>query len=214
MPYKPMFPQDKFDHELEDSPILRSLKEKSSGEYQAPDHYFDQMQASLMDKLEDEEILAQAPALQRAGKGFPFAVPTGYFDSLPGRIRQKIEGMSSPRVVSMRARWGYATLALAAALALLLLLRSAVPQEASTAGDALAWEEIPTEDLLALVVEENYDDDMIFEVLGDEHELLEGITSDQLEVEDLSSDELDQLLDDIDLEDLEEAWLESGEIEG
>ena len=140
-----------------------------------------------------------------------YVAPEGYFESLPARIKASILDMGPAKVVSMKAKWGYAS-RIAASLGL-LLLRSAALRYA-VEDQALVWEDIPTENLLSLVVEENYDEHMILEVMEGGNDLPRESMNKELDVEDWSPDDLDQLLDEIDLEDLEAAWLEGEELEG
>lgn len=205
-------PYHEQDDELQDSPLLRGLRERGYPKAEPPGDYFARMQGELQNRLDDEAVLQAAPRLRQAGRGFPFSVPSDYFAQLPLRVEQRIGG-SSPRVVPLWERISYGAVAAAAALALVWLLRSTVPSPTTASNPALAWDDISTEQLMALALENDLDPSLIVEVMGSEA-LISPQSHALQETEAWNEETWDEVLEEVELEDLEAAWLEGEALDG
>jgi hypothetical protein len=196
------------DQELQATPLLWSLKDQQEQQWEPPAGYFDQLSTQLQDRMEEEAWLAQAPHLQCAGKRLSFQAPAGYFDQLPLRIQSRLR-RSPARVVSLWERVSYGVVAVAAALAMIWLLRSAVPDgdRPQPPAAVLAWEDIPTAQLMAWAEASEMEPYLILEVMQEE-----GAGSQNLDLNplpQLSDEALEPLLDEVEVEDLEAIWLET-----
>ncbi|MEM9986046.1 MAG: hypothetical protein AAF804_13220, partial [Bacteroidota bacterium] len=76
----------------------------------------------------------------------------------------------------------------------------------------LAWERIATDDLVALALEDDYDSELILEVMGEAG--LGELPQEDIQPSEGDEDDLDQILDQVDLEDLEDVWLDEEALDG
>lgn len=209
-----MHPDETHNEELNQAPLLRSFHRQFKQEEESldiPEGYFEQMQLELLDQIEEDGLLDAAPNLKAAGRVFPFQIPKDYFQLLPERVMRGIHRQG--RVIPMWQRFRYAAVSLAAALLTLFLLRQASPGSyVDEVKGELAWEQIATEDLVALALEDGYDSELILEVMGEAS--LKELPSEETPTREDEGPELEQLLDEIDLEDLEDVWLDEGPLDG
>ncbi|MEM9984666.1 MAG: hypothetical protein AAF804_06170, partial [Bacteroidota bacterium] len=98
-----MHPDETHNEELNQAPLLKGLQSqlKLAGEKMdgVPAEYFEQMQAELSERLEEERLLDAAPSLKSAGRVFPFSIPQGYFQSLPEQVMRRLHRQG--RVIPM-----------------------------------------------------------------------------------------------------------------
>jgi hypothetical protein len=188
-----MHPSD----ELNQSPLLWQLKQQVGQEpLEAPDGYFEAMAQAWDDRLADEEVMAQAPRLQQAGRQLPWRVPPGYFAALPDRIMPRLsqpEATAKPlwpglvyRIAAVAAVWG---------LLWVLWHPSIAPAPPAT---ALSWNDLSTEALLAFAEVEVDDPSLILAVMGEAPLLPPPVPQDPA---------VEAWLDEVDVADLEAALL-------
>ncbi len=139
----------------EGSGLLGSLPKRR---HAPPEGYFAGFPERLQARIEEEDLLAQAPTLLSTGKRTPFVVPEGYFDLLPGRIRALLLP-AEQRVSSIRPLWP-SLLATAAAAVMMLVFLARGTQPETTELPPLPL--LTAEELLAVV---DIDEDLIIESL-------------------------------------------------
>ncbi len=198
-------------NEPSESRILGSLKKPPN--QAPPPGYFDTFAERLKERLEEEQLLEEAPMLRKAGKASPFRVPTGYFEQLPEQVAKVLRRRGSPgNVLSMRIS---VVVTAAAAVIMLLFLLRGVP----TATETPSFPEMPDMSASELMAVVDIEEDLIIESLtADDLDQLMGmmpipfrknaepegeplpsrsgdVSLDELldELEDLDDDELDAL---------------------
>lgn len=194
----------------EGSGLLGSLPKQRPG---PPEGYFGSFADRLKARIEEEELLAQAPGLVSAGKKTPFVVPEGYFELLPGRIMAML-APAGQSVSSIRPLWP-SLLATAAAAVIMLVFLTRGTQPASTELPPLPL--LTADELLAMV---DIDEDLIIESMHhqDLASLLEdvpiplGEPASQSAAPMMSPGEPDALFEDV-LDNLDEEALDALEAE-
>jgi len=193
-------PKEYFD-ELQETPLLRQLKQSAPENPDPPDSdYFASFSSRMQVRLEDEEILAETPILQTAGRKRWFSVPEGYFQALPARIMALINAPKEEAKVrslwNRESSFAWGGIAIAAVISLLLMFQGRQSQDQRLA----LLEEIPTDQLLAMAA---------YEV--DDYALMEEFSAQNLEVEEdiLPEGELEELfIEDLDMSELEALLME------
>ena len=199
----PTHPSEEWEKELEEAPILRDLKRETV--FQPPEGYFDKLSEELNLAMEDQEVLEQAPTLSAIQKQTIFQVPSDYFAQFPKRIMGLIEAVplrsqSQGKVRSIR--WMRPRYALAVAAAVSLLVLAGIWLRPSNT--PLQLDDVPVDELMAYIEQENISTETIIEVLGEEDFLAE-------EMEDASEfpeEDFSDLLEEMEEGELEDLLIE------
>lgn len=174
--------------ELQNAPLLKALRGKKTS--QAPEGYFTNLSERIADRMQDADVLAEAPELTAFGRTLKPAAPEGYFETLPGRITKQV---SQNKVIAMWRR--PAVWAVAAGIVILLSLFPLLQQNTPLGADEIA-QTIDDLELYALAdyIETDAEDiAAVFEISD--------VTMNDLE--EISSDEADALLESLDLSDMD-----------
>lgn len=182
----------------------------------APEGYFASFGDRLKERLEEEQLQAEAPVLFGMTRKTPFTVPIGYFAQFAGNVKSRIAtedgGSIRPMFLSL-----YATAA-AAVIILLVMWKGSAP----VSQDYPMLPEMSAAELLAVV---DIEEDLIIESLMPEdlarleEDIPFPVTTPQLTGEelpqnqDLSFDELLDGLDELDEESLDAIEAELLEME-
>ena len=114
------------------------------------------------------------------GKQMPYTVPDGFFDELEENVMKELKGSNTPSVESRKARivrmTVRAVIAVAACIALLFIVKKALPQGSDATTDdfenvELAFNNLSTDDqdyLLEVYQEEQFLDNYLNELDNDE----------------------------------------------
>lgn len=188
---------DIFD-ELDDAPILKSLKGKE--QFEPPEGYFQHLSIALQDKLEDEAIFQEAPRLRSVEKENIWLVPKRYFEEFPARLMQRIDGQAKviPLWEALRPKLIWAAAAVVLVFAIWLGVR---PSNVDQGAQLASIDDIPNEELVEaletagidsydLMVAISEDDELVAQFASQTREILveeieEGAIWDELELDDL-----------------------------
>ncbi|MBL0357635.1 MAG: hypothetical protein IPP72_12475 [Chitinophagaceae bacterium] len=81
------------------SPLLTGIIKENF--FKVPEHYFEQLPADIISKLNAEEV----PAILLNVKDLqPFTLPVGYFDNISGDILSKVHQVNRAKVITMPKR--------------------------------------------------------------------------------------------------------------
>lgn len=184
----------------EEAPLLASIERESADE--APEGYFDDLPSTIMAKIaalsEEEEWEAEAPTLAAIDKTEKDDVPEGYFDELPQKVLDRIDQEKGKKTAPGRNRMMIWFSAAAAIILLLTVgyftLSTSTPQESEIFAEV---EQLTEDEILNAIEMGEISDDEILELMGDQ--ALASLSFTQ----EISDEDLEPYLEDIDLEDLD-----------
>lgn len=175
----------------------------------APEGYFASFGDRLKERLEEEQLQAEAPVLFGMPRRTPFTVPIGYFTHFASTVRTRIDAAESGRIKPMFLSL-YATAA-AAVILVLVMWKGAAPvtQEYPDLPDLSAEELLAVVDIeesliIESLVPEDFDqlmEELPFPVTADDPVVQEAQTA-PVEAE-LSFDDLLDELEELDEESLD-----------
>ncbi|MEZ4829338.1 MAG: hypothetical protein R3C61_24075 [Bacteroidia bacterium] len=187
---------DKHKEELNETPLLRSLKKENI--FRTPDDYFENLPGIWEGATPDPET----PVLNQLEKKNIFLIPEGYFESLAAKIAQRTQKVPEGKLLrggSIRSLRLMAAVAAAFALLIAVFLWakwSAVPLSPKT---ETLLADISTEELMTGVDLAEVDLNIILEVVGDE--AISALENTSLH--DTHGQELNEILEELDISDLE-----------
>lgn len=167
------------------------------GPFEAPDRYFGSFMSVLADKIEDEDVLENAPNLRAAGKENIFLQPSHYAASFPNKVMETIQASQPSATRTLRQLWQHPqqlvyAMSVAAAVVLLVMGMWVIGDQTHTQDTAIDyWSIIEQTDVDAFDIAEVFD---LSAISFEGEEFSEEEVSDLLDLLDQSTFDLEETL--------------------